>query len=78
MAHYKRPLEGPFFAISLRDATGALIEKELHTPPGHFDKEQRLIRVDHSVTLRTPISDLPEGQSRYALPEVWFECLGLA
>ncbi|KAK9797393.1 hypothetical protein WJX73_002597 [Symbiochloris irregularis] len=65
VAHYKRPLEGPFFAVTLRDATGALIEKELHTPPGHFDKEQRIISVDHSVTLRTPISELPEGSAVY-------------
>ena len=61
VGHYKKALEGPFFALALRDASGELLEKDLATPPGHFDREAGCITADHPITLRTPVMDVPEG-----------------
>lgn len=62
VSHYKKALEGPFFAVTLRDGNGDLVENELATPPGHYDREHGHINADHAVTFSTPISELPEGR----------------
>lgn len=66
--HYKKALDGPFFALALRDANGALLESELATPPGHLDREAGCIAAGHAVTFRTPIMDIPEGWCTSDMP----------
>jgi hypothetical protein len=58
---YRKPLDRPFFTVSLRDAAGRLLEPPQDTPPGHFQKAERCIAAGHAVVLRTPLQDLPGG-----------------
>lgn len=58
---YRKPLDRPFFTVSLRDAAGRLLEPPADTPPGHYDRGTRTIAADHCVVLRTPLRDLPGG-----------------
>ena len=58
---YRKPLDRPFFTVSLRDAAGRLLEPPADTPPGHYDRGTRTIAADHAVVLRTPLRDLPGG-----------------
>ena len=58
---YRKPLDRPFFTVSLRDAAGRLLEPPADTPPGHYDRGTRTIAADHCVLLRTPLCDLPGG-----------------
>lgn len=64
---YRKPLDRPFFTVSLRDAAGRLLEPPVDTPPGHYARAERCIAAAHAVTLRTPLQDLPGG----ALPP-WY------
>ena len=61
---YRKPLDRPFFTVSLRDAAGRLLEPPQDTPPGHFLKAERCIAAGHAVVLRTPLQDLPGGAAR--------------
>lgn len=58
---YRKPLDRPFFTVSLRDAAGRLLEPPVDTPPGHYARAERCIAAAHAVTLRTPLQDLPGG-----------------
>ncbi len=58
---YRKPLDRPFFTVSLRDAAGRLLEPPQDTPPGHFQKAERCIAAGHAIVLRTPLQDLPGG-----------------
>ena len=68
MVAYRKPLDRPFFTVSLRDAAGRLLEPPADTPPGHFDRGTHTIAADHSVVLRTPLRDLPGGARPCCIP----------
>jgi Cytoskeletal adhesion len=61
--HYRKPLEKPFFTISLHRSDGQMLEAPSDTPPGFYKKNENVIFLDHPVTLVTPLALIPHGQS---------------
>ena len=61
---YSKSLDRPFFSVSLHDASGKRLEAPQDTPPGHFDRRSHTIAAGHEVQFRTPMDQMPPGESR--------------
>ncbi|GAB4822703.1 hypothetical protein N2152v2_009749 [Parachlorella kessleri] len=63
--HYSKPLEKPFFNISVRDPLLRVVEIPQDTPPGHWHPGSHSITLNHPVELQTQLMQLPRGSVVY-------------
>eukprot|EP00887_Chlorella_sp_A99_P005720 scaffold1.g5720.t1 len=68
---YAKPLDRPFFTISVRDHLGRLVELPQDTPPGHYHRDTGAIVAGHTVALSTPLQALPPGSVLYVEIKHW-------
>lgn len=60
---YNKSLDRPIFSVSLHDTSGKRLEAPQDTPPGHFDRRSHTIAAGHEVQFRTPMDQMPPGES---------------
>ena len=60
---YNKSLDRPIFSVSLHNASGKRLEAPQDTPPGHFDRRSHTIAAGHEVQFRTPMDQMPPGES---------------